>query len=408
MLFIDLAAQQAAMGASLAERISAVLAHNHYILGPELSELESRLEKFTGAASCLGCASGSSALELALTAFGLGPGDAVITTPFTFVATAESIARTGATPVFVDIEPETLNLDARHLEPALVAIERGDQRVYPLPAQARSGRLRAAAIVTVDIFGRPCAYDAILGAAGKHGLRVLEDAAQSFGATWRHRLACNLGCDAAATSFFPTKPLGCYGDGGAVFTNDPEIAAMVDSLRYHGRASRDGKYDNVRPGMNGRLDTLQAAILLAKLEIFPREISLRQACARRYDSLIAGSGLPEAGLLPPPLPDEDGTDSVWAQYTVQLPPGCPRDDVADFLRRLQIPSAAHYPRGLHMQGAFAGLGYAAGDFPVTDQACARVLSLPMHPYLEEEAQARVISALESAVRECRPRTPETV
>lgn len=384
------------MGEALGKRLKQVLAENRYILGPQVAELEQRLAEFTGASHCLGCASGSCALDLVLMAWGLGPGDAVITTPFTFVATAESIARTGATPVFVDIDPLTLNMAAGNIDRALRALEKADPSIHPLPLRARDG-LRPRAIVTVDIFGRPAPYADILDIARRHGLKVLEDAAQGLGATYRGLPLCNCGCNAAATSFFPTKPLGCYGDGGAVFTNDDELAAIVDSLRYHGRASKDEKYDNVRLGLNGRLDTLQAAVLLAKLEIFPREIGLRDAAARCYDALIREAGLPDAGLLPPPLPHEPGDSCIWAQYTVQLPPGTNRRKIIERMKASGIPTAIHYPRGMHRQRAFAALGYGADDFPATDAACARVLSLPMHPYLDERDQRAVVEALARAL-----------
>lgn len=397
MQFVDLGVQQARMKDALRARLDAVLAGNHYILGPEVAELEAKLAAFAGVKHCLGCSSGSTALDLALMAWEIGPGDAVLTTPFTFVATAESIARTGATPVFVDIDPLTLNIDAARLEDALAALADGDAARHPLPLPAREKRLAPRAILPVDIFGRPAEYDEILAVAKRHGLKVLEDGAQSFGGRWRGKPLCGCGCDAAATSFFPTKPLGCYGDGGAVFTDDDAMAERADSLRYHGRASKTEKYENVRLGMNGRLDTLQAAVLLAKWELFPTEIELRDAVAVRYDMLIRAAGLPERGLLPPPLPSEAGSRSVWAQYTVQLPPDSARAAVASAMKARGVPTAVHYPKGLHRQTAFARLGYRPEDFPVTERASARVLSLPMHPYLEEAQQREVIAALADAL-----------
>lgn len=393
MQFVDLAAQQARMKNTLRARLDAVLVGNHYILGPEVAELEAKLAAFTGTRHCLGCSSGSTALELILMAWEIGPGDAVLTTPFTFVATAESIAKTGATPVFVDIDPLTLNMDTARLEDALKALRDGDAARHPLPLPAQKSRLAPRAILPVDIFGRPAEYGEILAVAKRYGLKVLEDGAQSFGGRWRGKPLCGCGCDAAATSFFPTKPLGCYGDGGAVFTDDDALAERVDSLRYHGRASKTEKYENVRLGMNGRLDTLQAAVLLAKWELFPAEIELRDAVAVRYDHLIREAGLAERGLVPPPLPAEQGSRSIWAQYTVQLAPGTNRAAVAAAMKAKGIPTAVHYPKGLHRQTAFSGLGYRTGDFPVTEDAAARVLSLPMHPYLEEKQQRDVIAAL---------------
>lgn len=397
MQFVDLGVQQARMKDALRARLDAVLAGNHYILGPEVAELEAKLAAFAGVKHCLGCSSGSTALDLALMAWEIGPGDAVLTTPFTFVATAESIARTGATPVFVDIDPLTLNIDAARLEDALAALADGDAARHPLPLPAREKRLAPRAILPVDIFGRPAEYEKILAVAKRHGLKVLEDGAQSFGGRWRDKPLCGCGCDAAATSFFPTKPLGCYGDGGAIFTDDDAMAERADSLRYHGRASKTEKYENVRLGMNGRLDTLQAAVLLAKWELFPTEIELRDTVAVRYDMLIRAAGLPERGLLPPPLPSEAGSRSVWAQYTVQLPPDSARAAVASAMKARGVPTAVHYPKGLHRQTAFARLGYRPEDFPVTERASARVLSLPMHPYLEEAQQHEVIAALADAL-----------
>lgn len=247
MEFIDLAAQQARIRPVLERRIADVLRHGRYIMGPEVRELEEKLAAFCGARHCLGCASGSAALDLVLLAWGLGPGDAVLTTSLSFIATAESIARTGATPVFLDID-RNFNLDASHLENALAALEKGDPSLHPLPRQAVQGRLRPRAVIAVDLFGRPADYAEILAVARKHKLKVLEDAAQGFGGRYREQALCACGCDAAATSFFPAKPLGCYGDGGAVFTDDSALAALVDSLRYHGRIDAEHKNENVRLG----------------------------------------------------------------------------------------------------------------------------------------------------------------
>lgn len=391
MHFIDLDAQQARIRPVLERRIAAVLRHGRYIMGPEVRELEERLAAFCGARHCLGCASGSAALELALLAWGLGPGDAVLTTALSFIATAESIARTGATPVFVDIDRH-FNLNASHLEQALAALEKGDPSLHPLPRQAVEGRLRPRAIIAVDLFGRPAEYVEILRVARAHGLKVLEDAAQGFGGRYREQSLCACGCDVAATSFFPAKPLGCYGDGGAVFTDDAALAALVDSLRYHGRIDADHKNENVRLGMNGRLDTLQAAILLAKLDIFAQELDERQEVAARWGRLLAhvpGLDLP----APPPAPGR----STWAQYSVLLPAGTDRAALAAQLALEGIPTAVNYPKGLHTQKAFAALGYAPGDFPVTRDVTARVLSLPMHPYLDAATQERVAESLRVAL-----------
>lgn len=395
MEFIDLAAQQLRIKSALDRRISTVLAHGRYIMGPEVSELEEKLAEFCGAKHCISCASGSTALDLILLAWGIGPGDAVLTTPLTFIATAECIARIGAVPVFVDIDPHSLNLDPACLERALAALATGDATLYPLPRQAISTRLTPRAIITVDLFGHPAEYDRILPLARSHGLKTLEDAAQSFGGRYQGQSLCACGCDAAATSFFPAKPLGCYGDGGAIFTDDDATAALLDSLRYHGRHDAQNKYENVRLGMNGRLDTLQAAILLAKLEIFAEELDLRQAAALRYDALAGAV----PGLTPPALPAEPSR-SAWAQYTVLLPHSADRSAVAGQLKAAGIPTTINYPKGLHAQTAFAGLGYAAEDFPVTLDESRRALSLPMHPYLQAEEQKFIMHTLAQALERC--------
>ncbi|MEG2173810.1 MAG: DegT/DnrJ/EryC1/StrS family aminotransferase, partial [Desulfovibrionaceae bacterium] len=286
MDYIDLKAQQKRLGQTLHNRINAVLHHGQYIMGPEVRELEKNLEAFSGARSVIGCASGTNALDLVLKALQIGPGDVVFTTAFSFIATAESIAATGAIPVFVDIDPLSYNIDADALTLAIEAVNTQDARVYPVPPQVITQKMRARAILAVDLFGYPADYDRLLALAAQHELMVLEDGAQAFGGQYQGKALCNCGCHAATTSFFPAKPLGCYGDGGAVFTNDLALASMLDSLRYHGRASATDKNDNVRLGTNGRLDTLQAAILLAKLEIFPDEMHARQVVARRYQALL--------------------------------------------------------------------------------------------------------------------------
>lgn len=387
MRFIDLETQFFLAEERIRTRMDAVLAHGQFILGPEVAELEDQLRTMTGAKYCLTCASGSTALDLIMLAWGFGPGDAVFTSPFTFVATAESIARTGATPIFVDIDPGSFNLDASQLELAVRATLSGDPTQYPLPAMARKRKLRPRAVVTVDIFGYPADYDAIFKIAKKYDMLVLEDAAQSLGGKYRGKPLCGCGCDAAAASFFPTKPLGCYGDGGAVFTDNKDTAALVDSLRYHGRRDARNKYDNIRLGMNGRLDTLQAAVLLAKLERFSGELRARQQIAERYRSLLAVV----PGLIAP-CPPPHG-ESTWAQYTVMLPEKTDRTALMAAMREENIPTMIHYPKSLHMQEAFLFLGYAPGDFPTVRNATARVLSLPMHPYLEPADQNRVVECL---------------
>lgn len=365
--FIDLAAQQARIRDAVERRIRAVLDHGKYIMGPEIAELETTLADYAGVRHCITCASGTDALLLPLLAYGVKPGDAVFTTPFTFIATAEVIALLGATPIFVDIEPDTYNIDPAALQKA----------VEHLP-QTHPG-LTPRGIIPVDLFGQPADYRPIRELAAQHNLFVLEDAAQSFGATYHGAKTCSLG-DVAATSFFPAKPLGCYGDGGAVFTDDDHLAEVMRSLRVHGQGS--DKYDNVRIGINGRMDTIQAAVLLEKLAIFDEEIGLRNKVAARYNAGLAGR-------LTVPSVRGDRT-SVWAQYSVLS------DDREADMARLKaagVPVAVYYPKPLHLQDAFAHLGHRLGDFPVTESVMDRIFSLPMHPYLDEATQDYIIAAL---------------
>lgn len=392
MEFIDIAAQQARIKSQIDARIAAVLAHGQYIMGPEVRELESTLAKRVGAKHCIGCASGTTALELVLAAWGIGKGDAVFTTPLSFIATAETIAKTGATPVFIDIDPASYNMDPACLEAAIAAVKARDRSRYPLPIQAVEGQLHPRAMVVVDLFGNPADYNAILPIAQRHNLLVLEDGAQAFGGSYDGKPLCNCGCHAATTSFFPAKPLGCYGDGGAVFTNDSSLASLVDSLRYHGRINAQNKNENIRLGCNGRLDTLQAAILLAKLEIFSEECLERQTVATRYTQQLT----PYASLglcLPRIAPI--GT-SMWAQYTVQLPAACDRSIVMAQMKAKGIPTFINYPMGMHTQGCFNYLGYTPHDFPKVQAVCQRVVSLPMHPYLTEQEQQNIVTALVAA------------
>lgn len=391
MEYIDLKAQQARIREDLDRRMAAVLAHGQYIMGPEVRELEEALARFTGAAHCIGCASGTNALELVLAAWGIGPGDAVFTTTLSFIATAETIARCGAQPIFIDIDPRTYNLDASRLEDAILAVRERDCSRHPLPQSALSAALTPRALVVVDLFGNPADYDALLAIAKRHELLVLEDGAQALGGMYKGKMLCNCGCHAATTSFFPAKPLGCYGDGGAVFTNDAGLAELIDSLRYHGRRDARNKNDNVRLGCNGRLDTLQAAILLGKLDIFPEELALRREVAQRYERLLKQNA---AHILAPCL--TEGGVSNWAQYTVRLPQGLDRAAVMQRLKARGIPSAINYPRAMHQQTCMRCLGYAPDAFPHVQEACARVLSLPMHPYLSENDQQAVVDALTCA------------
>ena len=362
-------------------------------MGPEVEELENALSQFVSVKHAIGCSSGTDALLMALMAMGVGPGDAIITTPFTFVATAEVISLAGATPVFVDIDPVFFNLVPAELEKAVKAILENDGGGYPLPRNlaslAESGRLRPKGIIAVDLFGLPADYDAINAMAKKYDLFVIEDAAQSFGAAYKGKRACSL-AELACTSFFPAKPLGCYGDGGAVFTDSDDMAERLKSIRVHGQGS--DKYDNVRVGLNARLDTLQAAVLLPKLKIFPEEIQARNRVASLYNQMLVDFG---AGLQVPSVPE--GYESVWAQYSVLADDAALRKKIQGALKEEGIPTAVYYPIPLHLQTAYADFGYEKGDFPVAEEISDRIFSLPMHPYLKEkeiERICRTISAVD--------------
>jgi len=363
--FIDLKTQQEKILPAIMESIQRVLAHGQYIMGPEVSELEERLADYVGVQHAISCSSGTDALLMSLMAFGVGPGDAVFTTPFTFIATAEAIQLLGATPVFVDINPQTFNLDPDALAAAVAAFGRNP----------RTADLRPRGIIPVDLFGQPADYDRIAAIAEQHGLFVLEDAAQSFGATYKGRRAGAL-AEVAATSFFPAKPLGGYGDGGAIFTDNTELAEKLRSIRVHGQGTH--RYENVRIGINGRLDTLQAAILLVKLDIFDQEVAARQLAAQRYSQVLQ-----EVVEVPYVSPENT---SVWAQYSVLSDR---RDALQAKLKTAGIPTAIYYPVPLHLQGAFAHLGYQAGAFPASEKAADRIFSLPMHPYLSKADQERI-------------------
>jgi dTDP-4-amino-4,6-dideoxygalactose transaminase len=388
MKFIDLGAQQKRIHDRLTAAISKALDHCQFIMGPEVRELEERLADFVSVKHAIGCASGTDALMLALMAQGVGPGDAVLTTPFTFMATAEVIALLGAVPVFVDIDPVTYNIDPGRLELACEALRTGDARKAPLPrlenAASQPATWRPKAVIAVDIFGIPADYDRIEAVCGRHGLFLIEDAAQSFGATYNGRRACSFG-DVACTSFFPSKPLGGYGDGGMCFTRDDHLAEIMRSLRVHGQAGT--AFYHVRLGMNGRLDTLQAAILLAKFEIFQEEIGLRQEVAARYGALLGAT----RNLRLPAVPGN--VLSAWAQFTVAATDNGHRAGLQARLKAAGVPSAVYYPLPLHLQKALAHLGYRRGDFPVCEDCCDRVFSLPMHPYMTHPQQESVARAL---------------
>lgn len=356
--FIDLKTQQARIKDQIDAAIQRVLAHGQYILGPEVAELEEKLAAYTGAKYCITVANGTDALQIAQMALGIGPGDEVITPGFTYIATAETVALLGAKPVYVDIDPRTYNLNPELLEAAITP--------------------RTKAIVPVSLYGQCADFDAINDIAARHRIPVIEDAAQSFGASYKGRKSCNLSTVACA-SFFPSKPLGCYGDGGAIFTSDEELAKVIRQISRHGQERR---YHHVRVGVNSRLDTLQAAILLQKLRIFDDEISRRQNVAHAYASLIKNHNL---AVAPPFV--EPHNCSIWAQYTIAMPN---RDAVQLRMKELGVPTVVHYPIPLNHQPAVAN---SQTLLPVGDASALSVLSLPMHPYLHLDTQERVIAAL---------------
>lgn len=372
MQFIDLKAQQARIRGKIDARIADVLEHGRYIMGPEVRELEAQLAEFVGCEHALGCSSGTDALMVPLLALGVGPGDAVFTTPFTFFATCEVIALTGATPVFVDIDADTFNIDPELLAEAV-------ERV------SREGKLRPKGIIPVDLFGLAADYDRIQAIADAHDLFVLQDAAQAFGAVYRGKRAPTHG-DVGATSFFPAKPLGGYGDGGAIFTGDADLAAAMRSVIVHGQGS--DKYNNVRLGLNARIDTMQAAILLPKLEIYADEIERRQVVANRYGDAIRAADGGDYSIIAPTVPDD--CVSVWAQYTIRTPR---RDELKEALGAANIPTAIYYVKPMHLLDAMSFLGHSDGDFPVSERLANEVLSLPMHPYLSESEQGEILQAL---------------
>lgn len=377
MEFIDLKQQYERLKVRIHGRINKVLEHGKFIMGPEIGELEANLAVLVGTKYCVSCSNGTDALLLSLMAQNIGPGDAIFTTPFTFIATAEVVCLLGATPVFVDIDPETYNIDPIKLALTITETKHGNN-----PLHGRAKNLNPRGIIAVDLFGLPADYDAINEIARQHGLFVLQDAAQSLGGSYKGKRVGNL-TDIAATSFFPAKPLGGYGDGGAIFTNNEAMASILYSLREHGKGSH--KYDNVRVGINGRLDTLQAAILLSKLEIFESEIKMRQDIADRYSSALKGS------VQTPRVPDS--LASAWAQYSVVTDH---REAYLDTLKRRGIPTSIYYPRPLHLQTAFAHLGYREGDFAVAERISRHIFSLPMHPYLTAQDQEKIIAAVEDA------------
>jgi len=360
--FIDLQAQQALIKDKIDAAIQRVLQHGQYIMGPEVKELEDKLAAYVGVKHCITASSGTDTLLIALMALGIGPGDEVITSPFTFIATGEMIALTGAKPVFVDIDARTYNIDPGLIEAAITP--------------------RTKAIIPVSLYGQCADFDAINAIAEKHNLPVIEDGAQSFGATFKGRRSCGLST-IGSTSFFPSKPLGCYGDGGALFTDDDDLAAKMRQVRAHGQ---DRRYHHAALGINGRMDTLQAAIVLVKLEIFAQEVADRARIGARYTELLQNY------VLTPYIAPEN--TSVYAQYTVQVED---RDDIQKRLSEQGVPTAVHYPVPLHLQPVFAELGLLQGSFPVSEATAKRVMSIPMHPYVNEGAMEKIVSILSGAI-----------
>lgn len=368
MQFVDLAAQYSWHKSSIDAAIAEVLAHGKFIMGPEVGRLEEELSAFTGVAHTISCSSGTDALLMIMMAEGVGPGDAVFVPSFTFTATAEVPLLLGATPVFVDVDADDFNIDAADLERRIEAVK-------------RAGRLRPRGVLATDLFGLPADYEALHALADAHGLTVWADAAQSMGAQDGERRV-GTHARATATSFFPAKPFGCYGDGGAVFTDDAEMADVMRSIRAHGKGG--AKYDIQRVGLNARLDTIQAAVLLAKLPHFQAELDARERVANAYDAALSDRVRTPAR--------RQGTRSAWAQYTLRLPAG-KRDAAAASLREQGIPTAVYYPMPMHLQTAYKAYGDGEGSLPVSEALSQEVLSLPMHPYLSEAELDRITSAL---------------
>mgnify|MGYP001470318789 CR=1 FL=1 len=369
--FIDIIEQRRRLGKRIDDAVARVLTHCQFINGPEVARLEADLAEFSGAKHVVACASGTDALLMVLMAKKIGPGDAVICPTFTFCATGEVVALLGATPVFVDVDETTFNIDPASLKEGIVA--------------AKKLGLKPRAVIPVDLFGQPADHDAISAIAEAEGMFVLDDAAQSFGASYKGQRLGTFGL-ATATSFFPAKPLGCFGDGGAILTDDAELAETLRSVRVHGQGS--DKYDNVRLGLTARIDTIQAAILIEKLKIFPDEIAARDAAARRYND-----GLGNAVIVPRVQPN---CTSVWAQYTIRLPEGG-RDAMAATLKAQGIPTAIYYPKSLHQQTAYRDFPVASGGLSVSEKLSRDVISLPMHAYLDEATQDRIIGAVRGAL-----------
>jgi dTDP-4-amino-4,6-dideoxygalactose transaminase len=366
--FIDIAAQRRRLGPAVDEAVARVLAHCQFINGPEVTALETALAAYSGAKHVVTCASGTDALVMVLMAKGVGRGDAVLCPSFTFCATGEAVALVGATPLFVDVDEATFNIDAASLKRGI--------------ATAKRLGLKPRGVIPVDLFGQSADHDAIFAVAEAEGMFILDDAAQGFGASYKGRKLGGMGL-ITATSFFPAKPLGCYGDGGAIFTDDAAFADLLRSIRVHGQGS--DKYDNVRLGLTGRLDTIQAAVLLEKLKIFDDEIAVRNRIAERY-----AQGLGNVVTVPRLAKEHT---SVWAQYTIRLPEGTDREAFAAALKAQGVPTAIYYPKSMHQQTAYKDYPVADGGLAVSERLSADVISLPMHAYLDEASQDRVIAAV---------------
>ncbi len=368
--FIDLQEQRRRLGEPLNKAVLAAVEGGQWILGPQVAALEEQLAKFAGVKHAIACANGTDALQIVLMAWGVGPGDAVFVPAFTFCASAEVVALVGAAPVFVDVLDDTYNMDPASLEAAIAMV-------------SKDGKLKPKVVMPVDLFGQPADYQAIDPIVKREGLKMLCDTAQAFGATYRGKVTGSIG-DAASTSFFPAKPLGCYGDGGASFTNDDELAELLKSVRVHGQGS--DRYENVRIGLNSRLDTIQAVILMEKLKIFREEIELRETVARRY-----AAGLSQSNRIRVPHVI-DGVQSTWAQYTIQVPN---RGKLQADLNAQGIPTAVYYPIPLSEQKGY--VHYPSAPTPVSSKLSKVVVALPMHPYLEAPAQDRIITAVLESV-----------
>ncbi len=368
MQFIDLKTQFEQIKETVNNNIKTVLEHGKYISGPEIVELERQLAAYCDVKYCIGCSSGTDALLMPLLAWGVKPGDAILTSPFTFVATAEVIRLLGATPVFVDINEKTFNIDPKKLDEKIEQVK-------------KEGTLVPKVIIPVDLFGQCADYDDIERVAQKHYLLLLEDAAQAFGAEYKNKKSCSFGT-AAATSFFPAKPLGCYGDGGAIFTNDDDLLEKLLSIRVHGQGA--DKYTNVRIGINGRIDTIQAAVLLAKMTIFDKEIEMRQKVAKKYSEMLKNK------VIVPFI--EEHNKSVWAQFSILAESESHRVELMKKLNNVGVPTAIYYPIPLHLQQAFSDLGGQVGEFPISENIAKRIFSIPFHPYLKDEDIEKICNA----------------